>query len=67
MPLDMRGDHRLQCIPELRGQRALFDQDLVKRPGLFRSPLRRRGDELIAVDQIHMQRQDSEEHIAIEV
>jgi hypothetical protein len=66
VPLDVRRDHRLQGLAKACRQRALFDQDLAERPALLRCPLRRRGDELVTVDQIHLQRQGAEEQVAID-
>ena len=66
VPLDVRGNHRFQCIAKDRRQIALFDQDLAEGPGLLRCALRHGGDELVTVDQIHLHRQDPEKDIALE-
>jgi hypothetical protein len=44
---------------------ALFDQQLLERLLLIERPSVQRRDELVAVDEIHLQRQDSGQQIAI--
>ena len=47
------------------GQAALFDENLADRLVLGMDPGVHCGDEMLAADEIHLQRQDAEEQVAV--
>ena len=63
--LDVAVDQRLEQGPARRVQGAALDEDLAERPVLLQGPGVHRRDQGVAGDEVHLQRQDAEEEVAV--
>jgi hypothetical protein len=63
--LDVPVDDRLHQGVFLRGQAALFDQDLPQGLVLGEHPGAHRRQEGVAGDEVHLQGQDAEQQVAV--
>lgn len=60
-------DERVESRLGLRSQRALLNQNLAERLGFLQHPSVHRRNQRIPADEVHLQRQDAEEEIAVDV
>lgn len=67
VPLDVATDHRVDDVAVARFKNALFDQDLSQWFELVEHPGIHARDELVAGDEVHLQREDAEEQVAVGV
>ena len=65
MPPHMLIDERFQQLTTRRGQVATFDQDLSERLVLLRRPVPQRLNQRISADEIHLQRHNAKQQVAI--
>ena len=65
MSLDMFGHEGIEQRAIVVAERFLSDEDVGERSVLLSRPNAERGDELIAVDEIVLKREDAEEQIAV--
>jgi hypothetical protein len=59
--LQVLPDQGLQRLMVVRGQRAPAHEDLAQGPVLLQDPGVHRGDQGVARDEVHPQRQDAEQ------
>src|SRR5262249_2690935 len=57
--------HRVEQFAVGRGEGALVEQDLPQRFGLVQDPGVHGGDQGVAADEVHLQRQDAEQKVAV--
>jgi hypothetical protein len=65
MGLEVLADQRLQELPARRRQLSLVQQNLSQGLALRQHPDVHRRDEVIAADEVHLQRQDTEQQMPI--